>query len=273
MIDYGIRRVIGVGFTCMAVAVALLGAWAIAIQYRIRLANDWQRYAHIESASWPTSEDSILVVAPHCDDEVLGCGGIIGAAAEAGACVRVVVLTNGDGYRIAAGKAYKTLKVTPEECLRFAYDRQRETLEAVKVLGLGSAGVTFLGYPDRGLSRLWDTNWTPDNPYVSKTTKWDRSPYKNSLTPGVIYCGENLIEDLCSMLERSKPTDVYIPHPSDDHADHFAAYCFVMASIEHRVRIASQEAQGSYLSRAPRRLAGSPRGQRDTEPGAAIRTG
>lgn len=228
-------RIVKVALLFTAAVAGLAGAWAIAVQYRIRLANDWQRYAALQEAPAPGPKDSILVVAPHCDDEVLGCGGILATAAEVGAKASVAVLTNGDGYRIAAGKAYRTLNVTPEECLRFAYDRQKESLAAVKILGLDASDVTFLGYPDRGLSRLWDTNWTPDNAYVSKATRWDRSPYSNSLTPGAVYCGESLVEDLCLVLERDKPSDIYVPHPSDNHPDHFAAYCFVLAAVEQVV--------------------------------------
>lgn len=39
---------------------------------------------------------NILVVAPHCDDEVLGCGGTIAKYADEGQNVYVVVVTNGN---------------------------------------------------------------------------------------------------------------------------------------------------------------------------------
>ena len=39
---------------------------------------------------------SLLVFAPHPDDEVFGCGGILALAVDAGASVRVVVITEGD---------------------------------------------------------------------------------------------------------------------------------------------------------------------------------
>jgi len=40
----------------------------------------------------------VLVLAPHPDDEVFGCGGCIARYAEAGADVRVLVLSDGGGY-------------------------------------------------------------------------------------------------------------------------------------------------------------------------------
>src|SRR5574340_1404799 len=44
----------------------------------------------------PGRGDRILVVAPHPDDESLGCAGLIKQAVENGADVHVVVMTNGD---------------------------------------------------------------------------------------------------------------------------------------------------------------------------------
>src|SRR5262245_52083561 len=41
----------------------------------------------------------LLVVAPHPDDEVLAAGGLMQHVLAAGGQVRVVYLTNGDGYR------------------------------------------------------------------------------------------------------------------------------------------------------------------------------
>ena len=37
---------------------------------------------------------SVLVLAPHPDDEVLGCGGLLTQLADAGAAVRVLFLTD-----------------------------------------------------------------------------------------------------------------------------------------------------------------------------------
>jgi LmbE family N-acetylglucosaminyl deacetylase len=39
--------------------------------------------------------DNILIIAPHCDDEVLGCGGIIAKYAKKGANIYVALVTNG----------------------------------------------------------------------------------------------------------------------------------------------------------------------------------
>ncbi len=74
--------------------------------------------------------DPVLVLAPHPDDEVFGCGGFLAAAAEEGRTVQVVVLTDG----AAQG----------EEAVRRA-----ESVEAARRLGTGEP--LFMGLPDRGL--------------------------------------------------------------------------------------------------------------------------
>lgn len=74
--------------------------------------------------------DPILVLAPHPDDEVFGCGGFLATAAEEGRTVRVLILTDG----AAQG----------EEAVRRA-----ESVEAAR--RLGTAEPEFVGLPDRGL--------------------------------------------------------------------------------------------------------------------------
>ncbi len=173
-----------------------------------------------------------MVIAPHSDDETLGCGGMIATSVQHGADVHVVLVTNGDGFRIAVGRAYKTLHVTPKKCIQFAYKRQKETLKALGEFGVKRSQVTFLGYPDRGVDKLWSKFWSPDTLFVSHATHSDHSPYRNSLTRKAPYCGESLLSDIEKTIRRFKPTDVYIPHPCDNHPDHYATSCFAAAAIE-----------------------------------------
>ena len=75
----------------------------------------------------------VLVVAPHGDDEVIGCGGSVARLAKRGAQVTVVVVTERE--RSAAERA------DPAE--RF----EAESRRAADVLGIGE--VVHLGVPDR----------------------------------------------------------------------------------------------------------------------------
>ena len=103
----------------------------------------------------PLTEDSerILIFAPHPDDETLGCGGAIQKALLQGKIVKVVFLTSGDSF----GNDYEmthTLKDSPKG-VTLGYLRQKEALEATAILGLAKENIIFLGYPDRGLERMW----------------------------------------------------------------------------------------------------------------------
>ena len=74
---------------------------------------------------------AVLVVAPHPDDEVFGCGGAIAQHVKCGHPVCVVVLTD--------GALYADSDV-----------RQRESVAAAQILGYGTP--EFWGFPDGGLS-------------------------------------------------------------------------------------------------------------------------
>lgn len=76
----------------------------------------------------------ILVLAPHPDDEAIGCGGTIRGLADAGADVRVVFLTSGE----AGGHGRD-----PAATARL---REREAGRAAEALGV--AGIEFWREPD-----------------------------------------------------------------------------------------------------------------------------
>ncbi|MEN6355852.1 MAG: PIG-L family deacetylase [Armatimonadota bacterium] len=235
MTNITLRRAFKLALSILAIATAIILVAALAILYRIHIANEWQQYASVRIMNAPQKGDRVMVFAPHSDDETLGCAGMIARAVENGASVHVTLITNGDGFRFAVGRAYRTLKVTPQRCIMFAYRRQKETLSALSILGLSPRQVTFLGYPDRGIAQMWNKYWDRDTLYLSHATNSDHSPYTDSLTRHAPYCGEALMGDIIHVLERDRPTDVYLPHPLDNHPDHYATYCFVAAAIEQLI--------------------------------------
>jgi LmbE family N-acetylglucosaminyl deacetylase len=216
----------------LGAALVVACAAALAVQFGIHLTNEWQQYSPVKQVNAPARDSRIIVFAPHSDDETLGCGGLLALAARNGARIRVVLVTNGDGFRLGVARAYGSIRVTPARCVDFAYRRQRETMEALKTLGVRPADITFLGYPDRGIAPLWDTHWTLDELYTSHATRTNHSPYSNSYRPGAPYCGEALLADVQRIVRSERPTDIYLPHPCDNHSDHFATYCFVTAAVE-----------------------------------------
>lgn len=225
------RRVLRFAILGSAVIAAVAAAVALAVQFSIHLANEWEQYALLPSMSPPHTEDRIIVFAPHSDDETLGCGGLLALASRNGAKLRIVLITNGDGYRVGVARAFGTIKITPEMCIRYAQKRQEETYAALEMLKVPRQNVTFLGYPDRGIAALWYKNWAPDELYISHATRMSRSPYPNAFRPNAPYCGESLLADIERIILNEKPTDIYLPHPCDNHPDHWATYCFVTAAL------------------------------------------
>lgn len=86
----------------------------------------------------------IVVVAPHPDDESLGCGGLIAAAGRAGRRVRLVVVSDGCGSHAGS-------RLFPPAKLRAL--REQETLNAAAILGLAPAAVGFLRLPDAAVPK------------------------------------------------------------------------------------------------------------------------
>ncbi len=197
-----------------------------------------QRAAYASAASVrlpalpaPGPHERLLVFAPHCDDETLGCGGLMQQTLEAGGAVRTVMLTNGDGFRSAVVRQARTLRIGPQDYIRFAALRQDESHTALAGLGVTSKDVLFLGYPDRGLAALWNDHWSPNEPYASVFTGRDRSPYADTFDRSARYCGQDLLADIKSTLRAFRPTLVTVTHPSDDHSDHAAAAAFVTRAV------------------------------------------
>lgn len=87
--------------------------------------------------------DTVLVIAPHFDDDVLGCGGLIAQLTSSGARVGVLFLTDGSGgeERIDDRAAYS----------------ERRHIEATRALEiLGVTDIEFLDLPDGSLANHVD---------------------------------------------------------------------------------------------------------------------
>ncbi len=179
----------------------------------------------------PSAKDHLLILAPHPDDEILGCGGLIQRALRRRAKVTVVIATNGDAFTPAVMRYLRVMRPKPTDFIRFGRIRQEESLRALESIGLPREQVIFLSFPDRGLAALWSQNWSPSSPYRSRRTQALRSPYLLSYRPGVLYCGHSLLQNLITLITDLRPTQIYFPHPNDDHVDHWALACFVMTAL------------------------------------------
>lgn len=78
---------------------------------------------------------------------------------------------------------------------------------------------------------LWTDHWERDDPYRSPYTKTSYAFYSNSYNPLAVYSGEDLLCDLVDIVQKFRPTIVYIPHQEDLHPDHRAGFFFGMAAL------------------------------------------
>jgi LmbE family N-acetylglucosaminyl deacetylase len=89
---------------------------------------------------------SALVIAPHPDDETLGCGARILHARQAGSTVTIVVATDG-------ARSHDSVGTDPNAIIAM---RREELAQATQHLGLPPDNVIQLGYPDCGLMQHLD---------------------------------------------------------------------------------------------------------------------
>lgn len=84
-------------------------------------------------------QGGVVVLAPHPDDESLGCGALLAACFNAGRPAHVVLLTDGSASHPGSGS-------WPAQ--RLAQQRRAEATEAICRLGGSVGNVTFLGLAD-----------------------------------------------------------------------------------------------------------------------------
>lgn len=129
------------------------------------------------------SEGPVLVLAPHPDDESLGCGRLLSARWEAGRPAHVLCLTDG-------AASHPRSRCCPPDRLRAL--RKKEMRAAVAQLGGCPDDLTFLDLPDAGLH----------------------------LSPGP---GDALSDLIAEYLDKFGSTTLVAPSPLDPHCDHEVA--------------------------------------------------
>ena len=198
----------------------------------------WWGRVHVDrlpGVAEPEPGDRVLVLAPHPDDEVLCCGGLIRRALERGAEVHVVWMTSGDGFEMDELVLNRGRHVTPADLRALGARRMEEARATARALGVPRANLYFLGYPDRGLRPLFLEHYYV--PYRSPYTRLDSVAYPGTLSPGAPYTGEALERDLEAVFERVDPTRVYLPSPRDAHPDHQATSYFAQRVAGRRGQV------------------------------------
>ncbi len=229
----------------LSLPLAAVGLFCFFTAYKIYASNQVEKT--LEAAPAPLPGQRLLVFAPHPDDETLGAAGLMRQARLRNDDVRVVIITNGDGFRISAAQEFGELSVPPKDFVRYGYLRQTEARTALGVLGIPADHVYFLGYPDRGLMPMWISHWAASNPTASAYTLADHSPYADAATLNAPYCGASLLQDIKRQMIAEQPTDIYVTHPNDDHPDHAAASVFVRTALQELKATGIGWAQTAHL--------------------------
>ncbi|MDD2752542.1 MAG: PIG-L family deacetylase [Candidatus Omnitrophica bacterium] len=182
----------------------------------------------------PFSEyDRVLVLAPHPDDEAIGCAGVIQEALAKNANIHVVYLTNGDHNEFAFIVYEKRIVFRQNEFIHLGEVRRKEAIKAMKLLGLDQSELAFLGYPDNGTFTMFKDYWQENIPYKSLLTRINKVPYKENFSYGLSYKPGNILADLEKLLLKYRPNKIFVSHPADVNLDHETFYLFLQVALSN----------------------------------------
>jgi len=136
---------------------------------------------------------SVLVVAPHPDDEAFGCGGTVARLVRDGASAHVVFVTDGS----ASHPGHPSVTA-----LDIAGRRRAEARVATGILGVDWDRVSFLDAPDGTLARL-------DGGHARA-----------------------IEERIAGMLERLAPEVILMPCRRDGSTEHDASFALVAGALQ-----------------------------------------
>jgi LmbE family N-acetylglucosaminyl deacetylase len=103
---------------------------------------------------WSVSAQTrLLVVAPHPDDETIGCGLLIQQVLAAGGAVRIVLLTDGDNNPWPQRFVERRLRIDDSARQRWGMRRRVEVMRAIEQLGVSADALHPLGWPDMGITQ------------------------------------------------------------------------------------------------------------------------
>jgi LmbE family N-acetylglucosaminyl deacetylase len=196
-----------------------------------------------------------LIFAPHPDDETLAAGGLIQRVRSAGGTIRIVFVTNGDGYVDGVRREVNRQRTSSADFIEYGERRHHEALRALRLLGLRDDDALFLGFPDTGIDDLWAGYWSTKKPYRSPYTRFDRPLYKESLSRRVEYAGSDLEGEIARTIRTFAPDWIVVPDPRDRHPDHCTTGVFVLDALRKLRREGNDGARRmrvlTYLVHAP----------------------
>ena len=144
------------------------------------------------SRPFVAGEDTTVIIAPHQDDESLGCGGIIARKRNEGVPVHVIFITDG-----SASHPRHPRVSAAELCVL----RRAEAIRAMACLGVERTTVHFLDEPDGTLDAI--------------------APVRRAA----------LVTQLAGLIRELAPAEVFLPCQPDGSSEHDATFNFVVEAI------------------------------------------
>lgn len=132
-------------------------------------------------------------MAPHPDDESLGCGGLIAMLARNESAFCFVFVTNG-------GASHPGSRTWPRE--RLVAHRKEEAVEALRRLNVKHANTTFLGLPDADMPARGSPAWN------------------------------RVVAELAEIITQFDPVLALLPWRRDPHCDHRASWHLTRESLK-----------------------------------------
>jgi N-acetyl-1-D-myo-inositol-2-amino-2-deoxy-alpha-D-glucopyranoside deacetylase len=172
-----------------------------------------------------TKGERLLILAPHPDDESLATAGVIRYAVTHHIPVKVIVITNGDGYARDVEVYLNVNQPTAGEFRRLGEIRHGESIAAMKFLGLKSKDLLFFSYADGSINSLFERNWDYDRLHLG-LNGCTAAPYSFAYEKETPYCGADFVKNLERVIRDFKPTVMFYPNPDDYHHDHWGVGAF-----------------------------------------------
>ena len=141
-----------------------------------------------------SAQTRLLVIAPHPDDETLGCGLLIQQVLAAGGVIQLLLLTDGDNNPWPQRYIEHRLRIDDAARRRWGLRRRGEVTRAIMQLGLSPSALHPLGWFDMDVTRRLRDD-----------------------APGAIAA-------LRAVLQGFQPNLVCCPALGDSHPDHGAAH-------------------------------------------------
>ncbi|MGI4727011.1 MAG: PIG-L deacetylase family protein [Janthinobacterium lividum] len=150
--------------------------------------QSWQQQAEEISEKNLAQFGTTVIIAPHPDDESLGCGGTIALLRKSGLPVHVIFVSDGT-------LSHPNSKKYPAEKLRQL--RESEALNALKILDVDAANASFMRIKDRSVPNPEDAGF------------------------------DAAVTQMLQILTPLKPDTILVTWQKDPHPDHRAAWQIV----------------------------------------------